>query len=227
MNSRSIGKLITVSQKGIIAEIYSGLGNYISTTDGIRFVGEVGAYVSINDVGRTIVCEITGIDEKPQYTNNEFNKPNSSRQVFISLIGEIIANKFRFGVSKMPLIFSEVNIISEKELQAMLEVIDDEVTVDKEQGKTRAKLLTIGSSVIFPEYTVKVNIDKFFGFHFAVFGNTGAGKSNTIATIMQNIFTKKNYSIVVHLSRQKIEDFIMNLINQATASASSSSIAGK
>ena len=31
MNSRSIGKLTSVSQRGIIAEIYSGLGNYIST----------------------------------------------------------------------------------------------------------------------------------------------------------------------------------------------------
>ena len=42
MNSRSIGKLTSVSQRGIIAEIYSGLGNYISTNDGVRFVGEVG-----------------------------------------------------------------------------------------------------------------------------------------------------------------------------------------
>lgn len=36
--------------------------------------------------------------------------------------------------------------------------------------------------------------NKHFGFHFAVFGNTGAGKSNTVARIMQNIFVKKNYS---------------------------------
>ena len=54
MNSHSIGKLISVSQKGIIAEIYLGIGNYINTSDGIRFVGEVGSYVSINDIGRTI-----------------------------------------------------------------------------------------------------------------------------------------------------------------------------
>ena len=61
MNSRSIGKLTSVSQRGIIAEIYSGLGNYISTNDGVRFVGEVGSYVSIYDVNRTIIGEITGV----------------------------------------------------------------------------------------------------------------------------------------------------------------------
>ena len=76
----------------------------------------------------------------------------------------------------------------------MLEVTDDETVVDKENGKTRAELLKLGTSVIFPDYSVKVNIDKFFGFHFAVFGNTGAGKSNTIATIMQEIFRKKDYA---------------------------------
>ncbi len=192
MNGRSIGKLTRVDQRGIVAEIFIDLGNYINTTDGIRFVGEVGSYVSISEVGRIVVGEITGIDEKPQYANGEMNKPNSNRQVYIGLIGEIIAGKFYFGVSKMPLIFSEVNIISENELRIMLDVSDDEeIVVD---GNTRSKLLTIGKSVVFSDYAVKVNIDQFFGFHFSVFGNTGAGKSNTIATIIQSIFLKQNYS---------------------------------
>ena len=194
MNSRSIGKLTSVSQRGIIAEIYSGLGNYISTNDGVRFVGEVGSYVSIYDVNRTIIGEITGVEEKPQFKNAELNKPNSSRLATINLVGEIVSERFYFGVSKMPLVFSDVNIISQNDLRIMLEVTDDETAVDKENGKTRAELLKLGTSVIFPDYSVKVNIDKFFGFHFAVFGNTGAGKSNTIATIMQEIFRKKDYA---------------------------------
>lgn len=188
MNSRSIGKLTSVSQKGIVAEIYSGLGNYINTTDGVRFVGEVGSYISIHDIGRTIIGEITGVTEKPDVTGVEFAKPNSSRLVYISMVGEIVDKRFRFGVSKMPLIFSEIYIISEQDLRTMLEVTEEEIVVEEE--KTRAILLPIGKSVIFPDYEVKVNIDKFFGFHFAVFGNTGAGKSNTIATIIQEIYRK-------------------------------------
>lgn len=194
MNSRSIGKLISISQRGIVAEMYESLGNYINTMDGIRFVGEVGSYVSIYDIGRTIIGEITGVEEKPVLTNKPMSKPNSSRQLSINLIGEIVSNKFFFGVSKMPLIFSEVNIISEDDLITMLEVSDDEEVVKEGEISTRAKLLPIGSSVIFQDYSVKVNIDRFFGFHFSVFGNTGAGKSNTIATILQSIFLKTNYS---------------------------------
>ena len=194
MNSRSIGKLTSVSQKGIVADIYDEIGNYINTIDGTRFVGEVGSYVSIYDIGRTVIGEITGVVEKPSLGSGEYSKPNSTRQIYIGLIGEVVSEKFYFGVSKMPLIFSDVDIISEKDLRTMLEVSNDEIEIEENPGKTRACLLPIGASVIFPDYAVKVNIDKFFGFHFAVFGNTGAGKSNTIALIMQNIFSKKNYS---------------------------------
>src|SRR5690606_21221145 len=126
MNSRSIGKIISIGNKGIIAEVYDNMGNYINVSDGIRFVGEVGSYVSIYDVGRVIIAEIIGIDEKPQITNQLYSKPNSNRQIYLNLLGEIIEGKFHFGVSKMPLIFSEVYIISENDLKIMLEVGDDE-----------------------------------------------------------------------------------------------------
>ena len=78
MNSRSIGKLVSISQRGIVAEMYESLGNYINTTDGIRFVGEVGSYVSIYDIGRTVIGEITGVEEKPALTSKPMSKPNSA-----------------------------------------------------------------------------------------------------------------------------------------------------
>ena len=194
MNNRSIGKIISIGIRGIVAEVYEDMGNYINTIDGIRFVGEVGSYVSIYDIGRTIISEVIGVDEKPIVGNQQFVKPNSNRQIFLNLLGEISEGKFYFGVSKMPLIFSEINIITEKDLKTMLEVEEEEIVIPDSKGKTRAALLAIGQSVIFPDYKVRINIDKFFGFHFAVFGNTGAGKSNTIAKIIQTIFEKNDYA---------------------------------
>lgn len=195
MSSREIGKITSVGIHGVIADVNSDLGNYINTIDGILFVGEVGSYVSIYEIGRTVIAEIIGVDEKTQLINSrEMIKPNSKRQVYLNLIGEIVEDKFQFGVSKMPLIFSTVYIVSQKELITMLEVGKEEIKISEESNKTRAILLTIGKSVIFPDYDVKINIDKFFGFHFAVFGNTGAGKSNTVARILQNVFVKDHYS---------------------------------
>lgn len=193
MSTRTIGKIVSIGGNGIVAEVYDSLGSYVNTADGIRFVGEVGSYVSIYEMGRTVIAEIEAVAEKSSIVNgSELSKANSNRQIFLNLIGEVIDSKFFFGVSKMPPIFAEVNIISEKDLMIMLEVGNEEEEMSN--GNTRALLLPIGESVIFSDYLVKVNIDKFFGFHFAVFGNTGAGKSNTIARILQNIFTKTNYS---------------------------------
>ena len=194
MNNRIIGKITSIGLHGVIADVYEGLGNYINTLDGVRFIGEVGSYVSIYEIGRIIIAEVIGIDEKTLISaNNDMHKPNSRRQIYLNLVGEIVNDVFIFGVSKLPLIFSEIHIISEKELSHMLEVEKDEVPTDKTQN-TRAVLLPIGKSAFFPDYDVKINIDKFFGFHFAVFGNTGAGKSNTLARIVQKIFEKVNYS---------------------------------
>lgn len=195
MSSREIGRITSVGINGVLVDVNSDLGNYINTIDGILFIGEVGSYVSIYEIGRTIIAEIIGVDEKVQLANvNELARPNSKRQIYLNLIGEIVGDKFCFGVSKMPLIFSTVYMISQKELITMLEVGEEEIRVSEETDSTRKILLTIGKSVVFPDYEVKVNIDKFFGFHFAVFGNTGSGKSNTIAKILQNIFEKQNYS---------------------------------
>src|SRR6185369_1122271 len=54
----------------------------------------------------------------------------------------------------------------------------------------RYRVLTIGKSVIFEDYAVKVRIDEFFGGHVAILGNTGSGKSCTVATILQSLFEK-------------------------------------
>lgn len=196
MRNRNIGRITSISSRWIVAELYPDTGNHINTLDGIRFVGEISSYVSIEETDRKIIAEIISIDEKSNIVSESYSKPSSNRQVNLNLVGEIIDNEFVFGVSKMPFIFSEISIITENDLKVMLEIGKEEVVVDNETQATRAISLSIGESVIFPDYDVKINIDKFFGFHFAIFGNTGAGKSNTVARIIQNIFIKKHHSAV-------------------------------
>lgn len=192
MNDKTIGRIVTISHNSIIAELSSQLGNYISIYDGIRFVGEIGSYVAIDDINRRIIAEIIAVDEKNELSFERLNKAGSKRYLRISLIGEIVDGKFNFGVTKMPPIFSEVNIISEIDLQIMLDITDSAEFASN--GDTKLKVLSIGSSVMFSDYEVKVKINEFFGFHFAVFGNTGSGKSNTIARLLQTIFSKRNLS---------------------------------
>lgn len=193
MSSNSIGKIIQIDSQNIVAELYNDVGNYLNTIDGIRFVGEIGSYVSISEFDRKIIAEIISVEDKNFISNKPLSKPLDVRVTKLNLIGEISNYGFTFGVSKMPLLFSEIDIITENELHMMLDIGEakEEIISD---NKTRLISLEIGQSVVFPDYSVNVNIDKFFGFHFAIFGNTGAGKSNTIARILQNIFQKQNCS---------------------------------
>ena len=193
MGSSSIGRIVAIDTYKIVAELYDSVSNYISTLDGIRFIGEIGSYVSIYETERKIIAEIVSVEDKNISSYKELSKPLGTRLVTLSLIGEIVDKKFSFGVSKTPHIFSEINIILQNELQIMLDVGESEEEYVC-QDKTRQRSLRIGQSVMFPDYSVNVNIDRFFGFHFAVFGNTGAGKSNTVARIIQNVFQKRDYS---------------------------------
>ena len=211
MGVRSIGRLIAIKRSVIEAELYANVGSYINTNDGTRFVGEVGTYISIYDVERTIIGEIIGIgDYAEDIKDGGLKKPSVRRKLEVSLVGEIVENQFTFGVSRMPLIYSEVNLISEEELRIMFS-----------RGKPNRDFIddfSIGQSVYFSDTPIKVDINKFFGFHFAVFGNTGSGKSNTIASIVQSILgdSKKvasNAKIVVFDSNGEYEAAFETLEN--------------
>lgn len=189
-----IGRIVSVSSRQIIGEIFASLGLYVNTSYGINFIGEVGSFVVIRENFRSVVLEITGIaenhDEKPFF--DDLRKPESKRVLFLSPIGEITNSSFIFGVSKLPFLFSEICMITPSELDIILYKTRN-IKADFEDD-TVLRLLTIGTSSVFPDYKVKIDIDRFFGAHFAILGNTGAGKSNTLARIVQTIFQKQHYS---------------------------------
>ena len=151
MGVRSIGRLIAIKRSVIEAELYANVGSYINTNDGTRFVGEVGTYISIYDVERTIIGEIIGIgDYAEDIKDGGLKKPSVRRKLEVSLVGEIFENQFTFGVSRMPLIYSEVNLISEEELRIMFS-----------RGKPNRDFIddfSIGQSVYFSDTPIKVDI---------------------------------------------------------------------
>lgn len=99
----------------------------------------------------------------------------------INLLGEIINNKFVFGVIHKPSFGSSVKLIS-KERVPMIISVDDY----KEE-----KDLYLGKSAIYSGVPIAVNINQFFSNHFAIFGSTGSGKSSSVARVIQNLFLKE------------------------------------
>lgn len=92
----------------------------------------------------------------------------------ITIIGEIIDNTFINGDLNKPSFKSICRLINKNDLDIIFDA--------NENG------LKIGTSTLYKNYEIKLNINKFFSNHFAILGNTGSGKSYAVAKIIQSIF---------------------------------------
>ena len=100
----------------------------------------------------------------------------------INLLGEIINNRFVFGVIRKPSYTSIVKLIPDDKIPMI-------VSAD---NKDESKYLYLGKSPVYQNVDINVPINAFFANHFAIFGSTGSGKSSSVARIFQNLFNKQN-----------------------------------
>lgn len=128
----------------------------------------VNVHVVFEDGTQRIVGEIMNVD---------------TSTAKISIVGEIIENNFLPGFTKKPSFKSQVRIITMNELALLL---GEQQIRDNDQ-------IYLGKSSIYTNYRINVGVNNFFSNHFAILGNTGSGKSCTVARILQNIFTSNNY----------------------------------
>lgn len=99
------------------------------------------------------------------------------------MVGEFINNVFNSGIVHKPSHDSKVRIINSEEVIAL---------VGKQDVDTKTDLY-VGKSLIYAGFNVSANIDNFFSNHFAIIGNTGSGKSCSVARLFQNLFYRQKY----------------------------------
>lgn len=99
------------------------------------------------------------------------------------MVGEFINNVFNSGIVHKPSHDSKIRIINSSEVIYLLGNQDVDTPTD----------LYIGKSLIYDGFNVSANIDAFFSNHFAIIGNTGSGKSCSVARLFQNLFYRQKY----------------------------------
>lgn len=212
---RVIGKVVAINSDRFTIELLSGLENFnVSGFDDIHYFAQLNSYVIIPYQNYYIVSEVSGVREKDlnvpfsNPTDQILSKVQAGKFLEVLPIGTLKQNRenvldFDFGVSVYPSLYTDVLYILEPELDAIFNVKGQEVTICENTEKCiekcicehkRYKTLSIGKSTIFPDYSVKIDIDKFFGSHSAILGNTGSGKSCTIASMLQELYRYNNYS---------------------------------
>lgn len=128
----------------------------------------INLHVIFEDNDKKIVGEIVSI---------------SKDKLKISVLGEIKNNIFVPGITKKPSFKSVVRMIKLDELESIY---------GKQKIDSIGKVY-LGKSTLYNSYRINVSVNSFLSNHFAILGNTGAGKSFTVAKIIQNIFTGSGY----------------------------------
>ena len=153
----------------------------------------INLYVIMEDNANKIIGEITDIIGDVAKVN---------------LLGKIDGDKFEYGIINKPSFSSTIKLVSKEKMPLIIGV--EKVEEDEH--------LYIGDSPIYTDVPVYVPINKFFSNHFAIFGNTGSGKSCGVARIFQNLFSKEHdiaykASIFIFDAYGEYHDAFRNLSN--------------
>ena len=193
-----IGKIISVEFDKVRVKILDDCHQSTVSIDGqVYYFGNIGSYLkTYNSLGDTIVCEVVAIFEN----DNSLTKPQpsqfsieNSRILLIKPIGTLSPNKkFTMGVGIFPSIYNDVEIVTTKDLRDIL--TSGQVKEEEHTGIHHS--IDIGYSKNLINYKVSLNINRLFNIHTAVLGNSGSGKSNTIARILQEVYKKENRSAI-------------------------------
>lgn len=94
-----------------------------------------------------------------------------------NIVGEINEHGFTPGCTSKPSFKSKIRLIEMSELELLYG-----------KQETSIGFTNFGTSNVYEGYKINVPINEFFNSHFSILGNSGAGKSCTVASILQKVF---------------------------------------
>jgi len=190
MRERNIGKVISIDSFRVYIRLDDDLKSlYKNGYEDIYEVARINSYVIIPIGADKIVAMVTSvrsIDETEIGKNREtaIFLTKSARYLVATMIGTIEDNgRYIQGVYNYPILDNPVWYVTRQNLNNIFDQNEkDEINLEEDY------YLPIGVSPSFSDYKIKINPDKFFGKHAAILGNTGSGKSCTVASIIQSLF---------------------------------------
>lgn len=143
--------------------------------------GQPGSYVAIIQGDIRLLAVITTIDEVPAPSGTGL-----SRVIHMIPLGEIVrSGTFQNGVKNYPVTGAEVHTVNKEDVESIF-------------IKFRAQGFSVGNASADTSIDVCLDPASLFGRHFAILGQSGAGKSWTVANLLQRaVKTMRNAHIVL------------------------------
>lgn len=142
----------------------------------------VGGYVKlikgfnslIGKIEKEYIKEDKSTSQSPEYTQPE---ERFIRFLSVKMLGYFSGDKYRKGIKELPLIGNECVLLDLNEYK--------KIHSFAQKGESKIRL---GSLITDERVSIDVSVDRLFASHIGIFGNTGSGKSHTLATLYKNLF---------------------------------------
>ncbi len=174
---RKIGIVDSVSANEIKGFLLDEAPQSISILEGnVTFFPRINSYLVIPNETGWLVGMISWIGYNHAVANNEVNLPKGQRMIYLNIMGHIVETLrgliFERGAFSLPTVGDSILVPSIAQMDAVVKNSDKNT-------------ITIGTSPLAGNQEIKLSIDSLFGRHLAVLGNTGSGKSCTVAGIVR------------------------------------------
>lgn len=182
----TIGNVFSVRGKDILVKVHKdkNLPHLFFKGRTIKNVSVgLSNYVKIIKGFTEIICKVEGeyLEEDRYQVSKRYSneKQKIDRFLNVSVFGFYDSdNKFQHGIKEMPLIGSECRLLSKEEFETLHQL--------SEGGELS---IALGSLIDEETQEIMISVRRLFAGHIGIFGNTGSGKSNTLARMYTELFS--------------------------------------
>lgn len=179
-----VGEVLSIDGRKVKIKVDKSKNNsHIMYKGGLLKNTSVGSYIKIIKGYTKIIGKVEGeyVDEDRQYSSKNYTTEANkiSRTLIVSLLGFFDGIKFKRGIKELPLVFNECFLLDNEEFELVHDFID--------KGDTP---LDIGVLSLEKGQKIQIGVNGLFASHIGIFGNTGSGKSYTLAKIYETLFLK-------------------------------------
>lgn len=177
-----VGEVISIQGRTIRVRVDKAKnGTHLLYRGGLLRNVSVGGYVKITKGFSELIGKVDGEEVRPDVAQADYQKQRDrvDRVLTVSLIGFVSERRFRRGVRELPLVGNECFLLAQPEFDRIHSFVSDTDVP-----------LTLGKLAMEKEQTVRVGINALFASHIGIFGNTGSGKSYTLAKLYHELFEK-------------------------------------
>lgn len=142
----------------------------------------VGGYIKIAKGYNYIIAKVDGerIEEDSNFNSAYAAQTEKMRRIlYVKILGYIENRQYMKGIKELPLLGNKCFLLDNNEFDTLYKFVSDTDVP-----------IRIGTLLNEERMAVELSVDKLFSSHIGIFGNTGSGKSYTLANIYKQLFDK-------------------------------------